>query len=560
MSLRLPAPFLRRRAVAGRALSRRAAFLAALFAAGLLLASPAAAQFVKPFRYSAPRVEPIQGIGRYVHDGKLRLTLRGFLQLVLANDTEIHIAQLAVNSAATGVTSALAPFDPTVSASFGPTRTVAPQYSQISGAATLDTLTQNGSLSYSQTLPTGQSFQVGFSSNRTSSNSQFSTFNPSYATGLNFGVTMPLLENRGFLQQITPLRQAKIALLVSTDQTDAQVANLLVSAADQYWNTVQARDSITVQQQGLALAQKQYQRDEHALQLGALPKEDIYQDQTQVATEQVQVLQAQSAYEQQLDAFRRLIGADLEPATRTMDVVLEDDPANVPETPPTEPLEQAISQALRRRPELTAIQRQLAADSLGVRAGHNAMLPQLGLTGTYGAAGLGGNQIPVSNSLGTGPTAFIPGGFSNSVGQLFGFGYPYYGFSLQFSMPVRNSANAARLTNALITEDHDRYSEREEEQQIIQDVKTANTQILMAAQEVKSAKLARDLSVKNVAAEQQKYQLGTITIFELLQAQVQLSQTQETLLNANVSYQEAIIAYQRATWTLLQGLGLVLTH
>ena len=73
---------------------------------------------------------------------------------------------------------------------------------------------------------------------------------------------------------------------------------------------------------------------------------------------------------------------------------------------------------------------------------------------------------------------------------------------------------------------------------------------------VKSATTARDLAQKNVDAENQKYTLGSITLFEVLQAQVQLSNVQLTLLNAYTSYQEAEIAYQRATWTLLSTLGM----
>lgn len=240
--------------------------------------------------------------------------------------------------------------------------------------------------------------------------------------------------------------------------------------------------------------------------------------------------------------------------------MLEEDPANLPASPNLPAVNDAIAAALRRRPELQAVERQLIADKLGVRMAHNALLPQLNLSGTYGSSGLGGDQIPVSNSLGSGPSAFVPGGFSDSLRQLFGFGYPYYGFALQFTFPIRNSANTAHLTDTLVATDRDLYSERQQRQQIIQDVKLADTQVKMAAQEVQSATLARDLSIKNVAAEQQKYELGTTTIFELLQAQVQLSQTQETLLNANVTYQEALIAYKRATWTLLNSLGLVITH
>jgi outer membrane protein TolC len=72
------------------------------------------------------------------------------------------------------------------------------------------------------------------------------------------------------------------------------------------------------------------------------------------------------------------------------------------------------------------------------------------------------------------------------------------------------------------------------------------------------ATLARDLAKKNVDAEQQKYELGTITAFEVLDSQTRLSTSESALLNAYVGYQQAFISYQRATWTLLDGLGMVL--
>jgi outer membrane protein TolC len=75
---------------------------------------------------------------------------------------------------------------------------------------------------------------------------------------------------------------------------------------------------------------------------------------------------------------------------------------------------------------------------------------------------------------------------------------------------------------------------------------------------VDAAITARDLAQKNVDAEQQKYELGTITAFELLDSQSQLAGSESALLGAHVAYQQAWIAYQRATWTLLDGLGMVL--
>lgn len=539
--------------------SRVLGLLLILSSSLFFLATPGHCQWVRRFHAPTPRVEPVQGLQTYISGGKLRLRLKAFLRLALLNDTSIHITKLAMYSAEAAVIGAHAPFDPSLSLGFGSTRTVTPQSSQISGAQTLSDLSQSGDVSYSQNLASGQDFTVGFSSNRIDTNNAFSYLNPSIGTGLNFSVSMPLLENRGNVQLRVPLEQAKIAYMVTTDQTDATVADQLVTDADQYWATVEARDQITVQQQALALAEKSYQHDALALKLGALAPGAIYQDESQVAADKVSLLQAQSSYQQQLIRFRRIIGADLNPVTRNMPVELEENPADLPVTPPPMPVGQAVQLALRHRPELTAIERQMVADNMGLKLAHNSLEPQLSLTGTYGSAGLGGNQIPVTSSLGT-SGVFVPGGLMDSFRQLFGFDYPTYGFSLQFTLPIGNSTNEERLTNSVESVAHDRYNLRLEKQQVIQDVRLADTQLAMAVKQVSSAKIALGLSQKNVAAQQQAYLLGTTTIFELLQAQLQMAQSQDTLLSSYIAYQEAKIAYQRADWTLLGTLGLVITR
>ncbi len=50
---------------------------------------------------------------------------------------------------------------------------------------------------------------------------------------------------------------------------------------------------------------------------------------------------------------------------------------------------------------------------------------------------------------------------------------------------------------------------------------------------------------------------GSITAFELLDSQSRLASAESALSNAYVTYQEANVNYQRATWTLLDGLGMV---
>jgi len=502
---------------------------------------------------AAVRVHAVEGLNDRVHDGKLHLHLKDFIELVLHNATDIQLTRLDVLTAANAITSAKSPFDPQLALSFLVNRTESPQYSQIGGAPTLNTLTDTAEIGFQQLLPTGQNVAVSFDGDRYSSNSQYNYFNPSITGGLNFNITQPLLQNRTNLQYRAPLTIARTRLLITTEQDEGRIADSIASAARQYWTAIQARDSIRVAERSLDLAQKSYERDKQALDLGALPKLDIYQSESEVAQRKLDVLQAQYAYRSQIDSLRRLIGADLQSDTRTIDIVLEDDPSALP-LRTIDTLDVALDRAMRTRPELSAVRRSLSVDDLNARVARDSLRPQLNLNLQGGSNGLGGDQIPVSGPLG-GPSTFLPGGLGDALAQLFHFNAPWYQFGLQFNLPFRNSSAQASLSNALVNKVRDRYSERQEQQQIIQDVKQALDSLDLAKAAIDAASSARDLSAKNVDAEQQKYELGGTTVFELLQAQNQLATVENSLLNAYVGYQTAFINYSRATWILFDELG-----
>jgi outer membrane protein TolC len=184
-------------------------------------------------------------------------------------------------------------------------------------------------------------------------------------------------------------------------------------------------------------------------------------------------------------------------------------------------------------------------------------LPRLDLQVQVQAAGLGGNQVATTGPLGIFEPA-VSGGLGDSLQQVFTFGAPAYGAGLQFTLPVRGTSARAQLTQALINKTRDQYNERQVQEQIVEDVHKALNSIDLANATVDAAIAARDLARKNVDAEQQKYELGTIQAFELLDSQTQLAAAESALLTAHVVYQQAYVAYQRATWTLLDGLGMVL--
>jgi outer membrane protein len=509
------------------------------------------------FNPDTVKVREVQGIAERVADGKLNLTLKEFLELVLRNSTDINITRLDVFTAAESIRAANAVFDPFVALGFNASHSVSPQFSQIAGASTLSSLNQNSNLSVQQLLPTGQNAGVSFNASRNSTNSAFNLFNPSLAGSLGFTFSQPLLQNRSRIQFKAPQQIARTQLTITSRQSEARIADLVANAAGQYWDAVRARDNIKVLEQTLALAQKSYDRDKQALDLGALASLDIYQSETQVAERKRDLVQAQYAYRSAVDGLRRLMGADLSPDLRAVEITLGDNPASLPARAGILPYEEALTAALRVRPEIDAAQRRIAIDDLNARVARNLMLPRVDLNILGSGVGLAGNQVAVNNALGV-VRAPSSTGLANVLGDVFAFNSPTYGAGIQITLPIRSTAARVQLADALISKTRDQYGERLVRQQIIQDVRLTLNSLDLANATIEVATLARDLAKKNVDAEQQKYELGTITAFEVLDSQTRLSTSESALLNAYVGYQQAFISYQRATWTLLDGLGMVL--
>jgi outer membrane protein len=69
---------------------------------------------------------------------------------------------------------------------------------------------------------------------------------------------------------------------------------------------------------------------------------------------------------------------------------------------------------------------------------------------------------------------------------------------------------------------------------------------------LEAAKVARDLAQKSLQAEERKYQLGSTTVFFVLDAQTQLAQAELALVQAQTGYQTAVAGIDHATGRLLE--------
>ena len=535
--------------------------LAMLFAEaafGQLASFPKPAYFRETFARPVTKVE-LRSPARlqdYVVGGKLELSLRSYLDLVMANNTDIAIQRLTVDVAQNAITRAFAPFDPLATATFSSTEQRTPSSDQLTGANTLVSLSQPANFTYSQTLPTGLQYQVDVFAQKLSTNSGYYYYNPNINSSLALTISQPLIKNRGAYINRVPIMVASSRLRKTEYDLKTSLLQLVSAAENAYWDAVLARENLRVAESARDLADQALKRAQRELELGALSPLDIYNPEQQYATSQIGVSQAQYLLKQTEDALRRQIAADLDPKIRTLPIVLTETVGPEVYAPPID-AEKEVQKAIATRPDLKSAMQDLDIDDLGIRQAKNGLLPDLELTGSYSTQGLGGIFYPPSGNPGVLPAPSpVPGGLGDALSQMFGFGYPMYSFGLTLRLPIKNHQASADMADALVTKKQHTLNVRTVRQQVRLDVLTAVSQVESSKDAMKLSVVAQDFSRKYMEAEQKKYELGNSTIFFVLQAQGSLVTAESSVVQNSVGYRRNLMNLLLRTGDLLEARGI----
>lgn len=505
------------------------------------------------FRSGSPRVQladPIR-LADYVVDGKVELSLRSFIELTLANNTDIQLQKLLVEPTRNAITRAFAPFDPLLLANFNATRSDRPATNVLEGAQVVSQLTQPAGLQYNQTFQTGTQLFANYNFTRLSTNNINERVNPNYGSNVQMRFVQPLLRNRGSYINKVPILAARSRLRNIEYSTEDQLIRLLSGAENVYWDVVGARENLQVQEQALSLADASLKRAQRELELGALSALEIYQPQAQYARAEIFVTQARYRLQQAEDALRRQISIDLDPSLRNLPIVLTE-PVESPNENTSFDRERLVAESIRDRPDIRSQLIQLDVDEYVIKAAVNNLKPDFGLTGLYTTQGVGGPTLPLTG----GP--MVPGGFGDAWSQMWGFGFPVYGFGFQLRLPIKDRNASANYADAVVAKKTDALRLRRLEQQTRLEVLNAISQVENSRASVDLAKIAADLAQKRVEADQRRYDLGTITLFFLLASQNDFTQAQSELVNNSIQYRRNQLNLLLRTGSLLQERGIVI--
>ncbi len=359
-----------------------------------------------PMKVAKPELVNTPRINQLIQDGKLNLSLEDAVSLGLENNLAIAVERYVpwLNEASlllakSGVNGRIV-FDPVVTSTLSLEQATTPINNPLfAGVATAITtpvgLTNHvttANFGYTQGFWTGTQAQVTFNNARESTNfGGFDLFNPYEQSTMTVELTQPLLNGFGRIPNTRYIIEAKNTVKVGESQFAQQVITTVTQVATDYWELVFARENVKVEQVAVAADQQLYNNNKKQLEIGTMAPLDVITAQSQLATDQQALVQAQTT--QLLDETTLLVAITKDPLSDTLNG-LEIIPTTTIFNPNIEniSLNDAVKEAWQKRPELQQAALNLKNAGVEVKATRNLLLPTLNLFGEYQAAGLSGRQ------------------------------------------------------------------------------------------------------------------------------------------------------------------------
>jgi len=369
---------------------------------------------------------------------------------------------------------------------------------------------------------------------------------------------------------------AKKNLNLSDAQFRQRAIEVISQVEQSYWDLVFALRNLQVQIDAVRQARTQLESNQRLVEKGVLAPIEIVAASTQVTTFEQSVYTAQEAVTRAENSLKTLLLPDRNSAlwSRPLTPVT---PINL--EAPRVPLEQAVTSAIRNRPELAELQTTAEINQIDTRFFRDQTRVAVDLIGTYTGVGLAGTAVPSvqntssSNSIlrarvnelsvlaglppletttTSAPPPNLVGGYTKSLSNLFSQDYPAFRVGVRVGLPLRNRVAESNLGESLAVGRRIQNQRAQQEQVIEADVRNATQALRSAEARLAAAAATRAGAEQLFESEQRQFKAGTTTVFLVLQRQTDLLAARGGEIQAQTDLNKAIADFQRATGNTLE--------
>ncbi len=503
------------------------------------------------FPPSRPYVEQVRSDGRY-----LDLPLKEAVRLALINNLEIAIEDFNEDVTEQKIFQTRGDYDPVLSFTTGWSSNEWPSTSILDAGRNIPTSIRRGlqlESSVRQPVRGGGSLELTLNNVRNSSNSLFSIINPNFESYFNFSFSQPLW--RGFRQTRTE-RQLKIYNLdrrINESQFKERVSDIILRLQTQYWELVSAIDNHETRRQSREQAVLQHELNKRRVAVGISAPMEVSRTRAEVSRREQATIQAEVQIVVRQNAVKKLLTPDRSASLWNLTLIPTDRPRI---RPLGITLEDAIGEALKRRPELERLDLELEKNRIERKFYRREGKPRVNLRANVGSYGRSGQVFKNVDFFGErtrepDPTNPFFGNFGTSLGQALGFDYISYGIFVDVEIPLRNRLNEGLLAETAILERRLRHQHREQEQTIVEEVRNAYERLGIRKRELDMSALALRFAQEQLELETKRFKAGLSTNFELLQYQRDVAEAHLVELRSQIDYQLALTELRKAMNTII---------
>ncbi|MGH9820029.1 MAG: TolC family protein, partial [Pyrinomonadaceae bacterium] len=310
-------------------------------------------------------------------------TLRDAITAALENNVDIAIQRKNLRTAEFNILSAEGFYDTLFVASPTFTSQKQPNIGRFSGLSASENSTNTTSFNLNAGLQKdfrygGGRFTSSFDNPRTTNNSAI--VSPLYSPQLSFNFTQPLWRNRRIDANRLQILVAKNNLTISDAQFRQQVINITFQVQQAYWNLAFAERNVTVQSDGVNLAQTQVDQNQKQVDVGMLAPLDVITAKATLETRRQAFIQAQNAESQAQNLLKNLVAGGDRSAIWDLNIF----PSDFFEEPPsTLSLDDALASGFTNRPEVDQFKVQKQIDKLNTDHFRDQTKPQIDLVTSY---------------------------------------------------------------------------------------------------------------------------------------------------------------------------------
>jgi len=476
---------------------------------------------------------------------RLELSLEKAVAIALERNLDIQLQRVTVNNRAIDIGIANAQYEPSIAGSTSTNSSTTEAATAEQGQAGEQITTSSGqtSLQLSKTEWFGFNWSLE-ASNSVSDSDAANSFGRRFGGGVQLNFTQQLLQ--GFSLDRRILREqryvAESNLRIAKQDLQLQITNVLQQVEEAYWDLVSAIEQLEVNRQGLDLAKQLYEQNKIKIDIGTLAPIELVNAEAQVAQRELSIIQSENAVRAAEDRLKNVLNLPYDDWASTIT------PADNLEMDQIETnFEIDYERALANRPEMVKDRESLTQAEIDLAVSRNNMLPNLSLNGSYNLSG-NASPIDLNGDFVSDTTA------SNSEVWDEVLDANQTGWSMNIQASWRPWNQQAKLNKAR-AEVAIRQNQLQSEQTritIMQDVRAAIRELDSSIKSIRASENSVRYQRENVKAEEQKFQNGISTNYEVNTAQNALTQAESDLITARVGYRKALVTYYKALGLLAE--------